>query len=340
MKEAVLWERKDDGILCLTCERRCFIQEGKTGFCSTRVNREGKLWSLVYGDISSINLNPIEKKPFFHFYPGSFALTIGTWSCNFTCPWCQNYEISKFPEFIGRGEKFSVNELIEMMRGFKNCEGTSISFNEPTLLFEYSLELFETAKKYNYYNTFVTNGYMTIPALRMLRSAGLDAMNIDIKGTDEAVKKYCGADGKVVWRNAVEARKLGIWVELTTLLIPGVNDSEKDIREIGKRIKNEIGEDVPWHITRFFPAYQFSKIHPAPVEDVERAVEMGRALGLKFVYTGNIPGHKYESTYCPKCGEVLIKRYGFQILENLLKGSNTCPFCGEEIPMGKKSISY
>ncbi len=298
--------------------------------------KDGKLWTLVYGEISSISLNPIEKKPLFHFYPGSFAITIGTWSCNFTCPWCQNYEISKFPEFIGRGEKYSSTELIEMMRTLRNCKGTSISFNEPTLLFEFSLELFEKTKKYGYYNTYVTNGYMTLNALRMLRSAGLDAMNIDIKGSDWVLKKFCGADGKKVWRNAVEAKKLGIWIELTTLLIPGVNNSRKDIKEIADRIRNELGEDVPWHITRFYPAFEFGNVPPTPVEEIERAYETGKESGLKFIYVGNIPGHIYESTYCPGCGEVLIKRYGFQILENLLKTSNRCPFCGYEIPMGKK----
>lgn len=331
MKEAILWRKEREGIRCLTCERICLIGEGKTGFCRTRKVKDGKLWTLVYGDISSMSLNPIEKKPFFHFYPGSFALTLGTWSCNFTCPWCQNYEISKFPEFIGKGERMSVGEVIEMMKGLKNCEGTSISFNEPTLLFEYSVELFESAKKFGYYNTYVTNGYMTLEALKMLHQAGLDAMNIDIKGTDEVLKRYCGVEGVRVWRNAVEARKLGIWLELTTLLIPGVNNSMKEVRKIAERIKKELGEEVPWHITRFYPAFEFQNLPPTPVEEVERAVEIGKEVGLKYVYIGNIPGHKYESTYCPNCGKALIKRYGFQILENLLKGSNLCPFCKWEI---------
>ncbi len=332
MKEALLWKKEGEIVICLTCERRCKISEGELGFCKTRKNPKGTLWTLVYGEISSINLNPIEKKPFFHFYPGTFALTVGSWSCNFTCPWCQNYEISKYV-YIGKGEYISPQDFIELMKRL-NSQGTSISFNEPTLLLEYSIDLFKLAKKNGYYNTFVTNGYMTLDALKALYDAGLDGMNIDIKGNEEIVKKYCGAELNKVWKNAIEAKRMGIWVELTTLLIPGINDSEEDVKEIARRIINELGDETPWHITRYYPAYEFlNKVYipPTPVKKLEWAVELAMSMGLKYVYLGNVPGHKYENTYCPSCKEALIKRYGFQILENLLKDSPKCPFCSLEM---------
>lgn len=338
MKEAALWKKRGERVVCLTCERKCVLKEGETGFCKTRICSDGKIWSLVYGEISSMSLNPIEKKPFFHFYPGTFSLTAGTWSCNFTCPWCQNYEISKFPENIEKGERISPEEFIRIMLSLKNCHGTSLSFNEPTLLLEYALELFPLAKERGFYNTFVSNGYMTQEALKALHSAGLDAINIDIKGGKESVKLYCDADVEKVWRNAVKARELNIWVEITTLLIPGVNDSEKILREIAWRIKKELGDDVPWHITRYFPAWEFEKkfkIPPTPVENLEKAVLIGRETGLKYVYIGNVPGHKFESTYCPQCSRILIKRFSVKLVENKLTPSNTCPYCGYKISMGK-----
>ncbi|MCK4362218.1 MAG: radical SAM protein, partial [Dehalococcoidia bacterium] len=199
VREALLYESLGDKVQCHTCERSCLIPEGETGFCATRRNIGGRLYTLEYGDISSISANPIEKKPFFHFYPGTKALTIGSWSCNFSCPWCQNYDISKSPQNIGQGQYISPAAFIELMRKY-HCQGTSVSFNEPTLLLEYSLDIFELAREEGYYNTYVTNGYMTRQALEMLVAHGLDAMNIDIKGEAKVVKRFCAADVDIVWR--------------------------------------------------------------------------------------------------------------------------------------------
>ncbi len=322
--------KKEKGYLvCLVCERRCKLKEGDKGFCKTRMNIQGKIYTLVYGDISSISINPIEKKPFFHFYPGTRALTVGTWSCNFLCPWCQNYEISKRPENIGKGEFISPEEFIEIMDKYK-CGGTSISFNEPTLLFEYSVDVFKRAKKRNYYNTFVSNGYMTDEALNILIDSGLDAINFDIKGNREFVRRYCGAELEKIWRNIKIAKERGMWVEIITLVIEGYNDKEDDIREIAKRIRDEIGREIPYHLTRYYPAYKFDS-PPTSIKRLEILRDIAKDEGLLYVYIGNVPGHKYENTYCHNCGKLLIKRFGFEIIENRLE-KNFCPFCKVEIP--------
>lgn len=335
IREALLYKAIGDKVQCHTCERRCLISEGGTGFCATRKNIGGQLYTLEYGDISSISANPIEKKPFFHFYPGTKALTIGSWSCNFTCPWCQNYDISKSPQNIGKGQYISPTTFIELMKRY-HCQGTSVSFNEPTLLLEYSLDIFELARDKGYYNTYVTNGYMTVPALDMLVIHGLNAMNIDIKGEPEVVKKFCAADVDMVWRNVTHAKECGMWIELTTLVIPGVNDTDDGLSRMARRIKRELGNGTPWHLSGYYPAYQFrgeSYVPPTPVSTLEKARDIGMAEGLKYVYIGNVPGHSYENTYCPSCQQCLIERYGFSITRYNISPDKRCPYCGEEVPI-------
>lgn len=335
IRKALLCEPVGNKVQCHTCERHCLIPEGEVGFCATRKNISGQLYTLEYGDISSINANPIEKKPFFHFYPGTQALTIGSWSCNFTCPWCQNYAISKSPQNMGQGQYISPEAFIELVKRHR-CHGTSISFNEPTMLFEYSLDIFDLARYEGYYNTYVTNGYMTKQALEILVAHGLDAMNIDIKGKAGAVKRFCTADVNIVWRNATYARERGVWVELTTLVIPGINDAVDDLSRIARRIKMELGDDIPWHFTGYYPAYKFreeSYVPPTPVTTLEKARAIAIAEGLKFVYIGNVPSHTYENTYCPKCQQSLIERYGFGITRYNISSDKHCPYCGEVIPI-------
>ncbi len=211
------------------------------------------------------------------------------------------------------------------------CQGSSISFNEPTLSLEWSLEVFRQAKERGFYNTFVTNGYMTLEALRLLIDAGLDAMNVDIKGSPEAVRKYCGVDVEKVWRNCQFAKGNNVHVEVTTLVIPTVNDDEASLRTIARRITTELGKDTPWHVTAYYPAYLFNA-PPTPVSTLERAYQIGREEGLRFVYLGNVPGHPYENTYCPSCSALLIQRFGVRMVKNRMK-SNKCPQCGEQIPI-------
>jgi pyruvate formate lyase activating enzyme len=332
MKEALLYQRLGEGkVRCGTCERSCEILPNTSGLCKTRRNIDGKLYTLVYGDVASLSANPIEKKPFFHFYPGSRALTIGTWSCNFTCPWCQNWELSKSNPEARRGTYISPAKFMKLMKE-NDCQGTSLSFNEPTLLLEYALDVFDLARDGGYYNTYVSNGYMSEEALRLLAAHGLTAMNLDIKGDKGAVQRYCGADVDKVWRNAAAAKERGIHIEMTTLVIPGVNDDDACLKQMAKRIKNEIGKDTPWHLSAYHPSYQF-EAPPTPVATLEQGRNIGIAEGLTYVYVGNVPGHPYENTYCPQCETLLIERYIFDVRAYHITAQKTCPTCQEVIPI-------
>ena len=336
VKEALLYEKlKDKKVRCNTCNRRCVIAQNKLGFCKTRENRNGRLYTLEYGLISSISVNPIEKKPLFHFWPGSDCLTIGSWSCTFTCNWCQNFDISKVAPDYNKSIVLSPKELVD--KTIENlCQGTSMSFSEPTTFLEFSIDVFKLAKKEGLYNTFISNGYFTLEALKLLLKSGCDAFNIDIKGDEKTVKKYCKADVEFVWQNTVEARKKGAWVELTTLVIPGVNDKEECLRGIARRIHDDAGNDTPWHISRYYPQYKFTN-PPTPVETLEKAFKIGKEEELKFIYVGNVPGHK-ENTYCPSCKKLLIERFGFDVLSFNLTKDKKCPKCGEKIPIIGKFI--
>ena len=315
-------------IRCLTCERRCELVPGGLGWCRTRRHQAEQLVTLIYGAVSSRAANPIEKKPFYHFYPGSRALTGGSWSCNFGCPWCQNYDLSKVTP--GGGHSTSPEEFV-VEAVAQRCQGTSISFNEPTLSLEWSLEVFRLARARGLYNTYVTNGYMTAEALGLLVEAGLDAMNVDVKGDAEAVRRFCkGIDVEKVWRNCRLARELGVHLEITTLVIPGVNDRDEVLRGIAARIAAELGPDVPWHVSGYYPAYRFTA--PAtPASTLERAWRIGQEAGLEFVYLGNVAGHRLENTTCPDCGELLVGRRGFSVTTFRLDRGR-CPRCGQAVP--------
>jgi pyruvate formate lyase activating enzyme len=286
------------------------------------------LVTLIYGSISSLAVNPIEKKPFFHFHPGTRTLTAGSWSCNFGCPWCQNWDISKSAP-PGTGECVSPQRFVDWVAE-SSCQGTSVSFNEPTLSLEWSVDVFRLAKRRGFCNTFVTNGYMTPEALSLLIDSGLEAMNVDIKGDATSVKKFCKmVDVDKVWAAAKLARSRGVHIELTTLVIPTVNDSDSSLRGIAERITRDLGPQVPWHVSGYFPAYRFT-VPPTPSQTVERAWQIGKEAGLEFVYTGNVPGDPHENTYCPGCGELLIRRLDFDVVENKLDAGK-CSKCGRTI---------
>jgi pyruvate formate lyase activating enzyme len=285
--------------------------------------------TLTYGSVSSLSANPIEKKPLHHFYPGSVALTAGSWGCNFGCPWCQNWDISKSPS--GKGRYVSPEDFVKTALA-RGCRGTSISLNEPTLSLEWSLDVFRLAKGAGLYNTYVTNAYMTTQALDLLVDAGLDAMNVDIKGDAQAVRKHCkGIEVDKVWRNCRHARQSGVHVEITTLVIPGVNHTEGVLGGIARRIHDDLGPDTPWHLSGYYPAYRFHA-PPTPLSALERGWEMGMEEGLHFVYLGNVPGHRLENTYCPGCKELLIERRGLTVMQSRLL-ETSCPACGRNVPV-------
>ncbi len=316
-------------VRCLTCERRCEIAAGGLGWCKTRRCQDGVLVTLIYGAISSLSANPIEKKPLYHFHPGTLALTSGSLSCNFDCPWCQNHGISKRAPGDGQSVYMSPENFVQRAVDL-GCEGTSISLNEPTLSLEWSLEVFRLARERGLYNTYVTNGYMTPEALQLLVEAGLDAMNVDVKGGAEVVQRYCGTDVKKVWRNCQLAVQAGVWLEITTLVIPGVNDADGILGGIAEQIVSDLGPDVPWHVSGYHPAYRFTA-PPTPVRTQERAWGIGKESGLRFVYLGNVLGHRLENTYCPGCGVLLVGRRGLGMTRYRLERGR-CPDCGRVIP--------
>ena len=330
VKEAILYEPLKGGkVRCGLCERRCVISPNKKGLCKTRMNIDGRLYTLVYGDISAIDSRPIEIKPFFHFYPGSTALTISTWSCNLKCPWCQNWHLSyRVPE-PNNAKYIPPKDMVDEAIRRKD-KGICISFQEPTLLFEYTIDLFRLAKEKNLYNTYVSNGYMTIDALRMLKEAGMDAINIDIKGDEEAYYNYLGgAKEEIIWRNAHVAKEMGMHVEMIHLVVTGINDNKMKIEGLIKKHLDILGPETPLHFTRYFPAYRYFN-PPTPTDILEFAYKEARRQGIYYPYIGNIPGHPFENTYCPYCGTLLIERVGYRITRWEIKGEN-CPHCKREV---------
>lgn len=337
VKESLFYHPIDSNtVQCGTCERRCLIKEGNTGFCKTRMNKEGKLYCLTYGNISSISNNPIEKKPFYHFHPGTMAFTVGTWSCNFSCPFCQNWDISKFPPIQNPANFLSIQQFLNLLLQYKS-QGTSFSFNEPTLLLEYVIDVMKAASHLSCYHTYVTNMYMTPEVLRLLIDNGCRAFCANVKGDQAFYQKFCNTKDQIVWRNLQLARELGAHIEVVTLVIPKENDSETTLRQLAHKIKTLLGEDTPWHVNQYYPAYKAEERGMAnyrtPMETLERAHGIGKEEGLKFVYIGNVHRHPLENTYCPACGTILIERTILGVNHNYLKNNKTCPHCGELIPL-------
>lgn len=332
MQEAFLYQKLPAGkVKCNLCNHRCLIEPGKFGICKVRKNIEGVLYTLVYGKLIARHLDPIEKKPLFHFFPGSSAYSIATVGCNFKCLHCQNADISQFPrerELVW-GEDFSPEEVVrEALRS--GAQSISYTYTEPTIFLEYAYQCARLAKEQGLYNNFVSNGYMSREALDLI-SPYLDACNVDLKSFSEKFyREICGARLQPVLESLKYIKKLGIWLEVTTLLIPELNDSENELVEIAKFIHNELGSETPWHVSRFYPAYKLNYLPPESIKKILRAREIGIEQGLKYVYTGNLPGEAGESTYCPQCKEMIIERLGYRIANyHILQGR--CKFCEQEI---------
>lgn len=331
-KEALLYLQEEGRVSCQLCPHSCQLKPDKYGFCGVRKNEKGKLYSLNYGEVSSIAVDPIEKKPLFHFFPGSITLSMGTVGCNLRCHHCQNWEIAHADMEKNRGLRFfSAEEIININEEY-NSAGISFTYNEPTIWLEYALDVSKLAKKEGLYTVFVTNGYITREGLDTI-APYLSAYRVDLKGfsSDSYQKIARIKDFSPILEAAKRAlHHWNLHVEIVTNIIPTVNDREEELKEIASFICSELGEKTPWHVTRFYPYLDFSHLPPTPVATLERAREIGLEEGLKFVYLGNVPGHRFENTYCPKCQNEVISRSGFSILAYQVK-KGKCSFCGEDL---------
>ena len=328
--EGALQREESGGVRCLICSHRCLIREGKVGVCSTRVNVNGSVKTLVHGNVSIINNNPVEKKPFFHFAPGTMALTVGSWGCNATCPFCQNYDISKQKPKPGLAQYVSPEQFVDMAER-RGSKGVSVSFSEAaTLMLEWNLEVFKLARERGLYNTIVTNGYMTPEALDLMVDAGLDAANVDVKGCEPKVRRICGIALQPVLDNITHMIERGVHVELTTLVVPGLSDEMKCLEQMADWILESAGEKTPWHLTRYHPAYKYTE--PATDLDLlKQARKMANDKGLKFVYIGNVGMKGLEDTVCPNCGTVCYERIRMSSRNIATDSDGKCKKCGYDL---------
>jgi pyruvate formate lyase activating enzyme len=334
MKKAMLWHEEKKNIRCDLCGRRCLIPEGKLGFCLVRKNVENVLYSLNYGKLISINIDPIEKKPLFHFFPGSTALSIASAGCNFCCRFCCNFEISqvfrdrKLEEVVGTD--YTPKQIVDLAIK-NNCKAISYTYTEPTIFFEFAYYTAKLAKKKGLYNTFVTNGYMTPEAVRKI-SPFLDAATVDFKGSaDPKFYKEFSLVPKVepIFESLKEMKKRKIFIEITNLIVPKIGDNLKQFKKLATWVFNELGADTPFHIIRFFPTYKIRELPETPIETLEKCVNIAKEVGLNYVYLGNVFGSKYESSHCTKCNAVVVERLGYSVVSHLKK--DKCPNCNTKL---------
>ncbi len=326
--EAMFWEELENGkVRCLLCPHHCVIEAGKTGICRVRKNIGGKLYTLVYGKASAIAVDPIEKKPLYHFRPGSYALSLSTWGCNFRCPHCQNWEISQTEPLEAYSFHITPEDVLSRLKN-SLADGVSWTYNEPTIWYEFVYDASKLIKERSSgYVTLVTNGYICEEPFEKL-APYVDAMNIDYKGPDRAYRKFGGRLDPV--KETIErAHKKGIHVELTYLVIPTINDSDEDFMEFIDFVST-LDPEIPVHFTRFFPHYKMRDLPPTPLERLLRAYELAKGR-LDYIYIGNVLEDKYNNTYCPKCGKLLIERWGFSVIKNVITEDGRCPYCGAKI---------
>ncbi len=331
VKEVYLYKKLENkNVRCNTCAHQCVIAPDKRGICGIRENQNGKLYALNYGKIIARNADPIEKKPFFHFLPGTQSYSIATVGCNLMCANCQNWDISqgfKQNKEIP-GEDLTPEEIVEDAIK-NNCLSIAYTYTEPTIFLEFALDIMKIAKKKGLKNVFVSNGFMSEESAK-LAIPYLDANRIDIKSfSEDFYVKNCGARFQPVLNTAKLMKKSGVWVEIITLAIPTLSDSEETFRDIGKFIYNELGPETPWHITKFSGeiSWKLQNIPDTPVETLETAWKIGKETGLKYVYIGNVPGLPYEDTKCPRCDALAINRMGYIVKRHDKDGK--CPKCGE-----------
>jgi len=334
MHEAMLYKRLPNSrVRCNICQWRCIIGPDKLGVCRMYQNSGGVLYNMNYAQASSVAADPIEKKPLFHFFPASLVFSLGGWGCNFHCQDCQNWEIScpEISEPWRGSQTIQPQAAIELAKRY-HCQGIAWTYNEPIIWFEYTLDSAKLAKENNLYTVYVTNGYMTPEALDTI-GPYLDAWRVDIKGfTNSFYQKLA----KITrWRGILEVAKRAkdkwkMHVEVVTNIIPTMNDDDQQLEGIANWIREELGELTPWHVTRFYPHHHMMHLPPTPISTLERAYDIGRKAGLKFVYAGNVPGHKSENTICYSCGKPIVERFGYQTKVVGLEDSR-CQFCRAEL---------
>jgi pyruvate formate lyase activating enzyme len=327
-KEAVLYEKKADAFIkCLLCAHRCRIGPGKRGLCGIRENRDGTLYSLVYGRLVAENVDHIEKKPLFHFQPGSMSYSIATAGCNMSCSHCQNFQISKMAADVSPvpGTAVTAEQVVDSALE-TGCRSISYTYTEPVIFMEFAMDCALLGSEKGLANVFVTNGFMSKESAD-LAVQFLDAANVDLKGAnDEHYKKVCGARLAPVLDTIQKLYAKGVWIEVTTLVIPGLNDDRSSLQFIASFIAS-VDPSIPWHLSRFFPTYRMLDRPPTPVETLKTAQKIGEDTGLKFVYIGNIP-MEGDVTICPACGQVLIERSGYAVLANRITADGKCGKCG------------
>jgi pyruvate formate lyase activating enzyme len=331
MKEAMLYRKlPEQKVACYLCNHHCRIGEGKRGICAVRENRGGTLYTLVYRRLVSRNVDPIEKKPLFHFAPGTLSFSIAAPGCNFRCDFCQNYEISQMPRDQNRiiGEDVNPEQIVAMAKK-TGCRTIAYTYTEPTIYFEYAYEIARLATASGLKNIFVTNGYMTPEALQTIHPH-LHGANVDLKSfREEFYQNHCGAKLEGVLRSLQVMKELGVWVEITTLIIPDLNDGTEELSDIARFIAS-LGKEIPWHISRFHPMYKMLDHSITSIRKLEQARKIGLAAGLRYVYTGNVPGDTGEDTFCYQCGKLLVDRLGFQIVTNRIQ-EQKCYHCGTPV---------
>jgi len=328
-KEALLYKKlRDSKVHCFLCAHNCKIEDGEFGFCGVRKNEGGVLYSYVYGELIASNIDPIEKKPLYHFLPGTLSYSIATVGCNFRCSFCQNWQISQTSKKEGISGGIEISPQAIVAYALENdCKSIAYTYTEPVIFFEYAYDTAKFAKEAGLYNVFVTNGYMSEEAIDTI-SPYLDAANIDLKSfNNDFYARICKGALEPVLNSIRFMKKNNIWVEITTLIIPGENDSDEELSRIAEFIAG-IDKDIPWHISRFHPDYRFLDARVTPLEALRKAEKIAKKAGLRFVYLGNVS--EDTNTCCYKCGEILIKRTGFSVTENKMK-NGSCPSCGAVI---------
>jgi pyruvate formate lyase activating enzyme len=328
----ILAESYPDGsVRCGVCAHRCLVRPGRRGICGVRENRDGQLVSLAYGAVVAIGLDPIEKKPLFHVAPGSTAYSIATAGCPFHCTFCQNWEIAQGPR-LGLDlptRQLPPERVVEEAIAY-GAQSIAYTYVEPTVFLEYALDTARLALQAGLRNLFITDGYATPEAVDLLAPV-LDAANVDLKAFDDAFyRKLCGARLAPVLESIVAMRRAGIWLELTTLVIPGRNDDDRQLRSLARWIVENLGVETPWHVSRFQPAHRMLDVPPTPLETLRRVADLGRDAGLVHVYVGNAPELGLEDTHCAGCGRLLIERRGYEVHVRLAT-DGTCPGCGRAL---------